>query len=154
MSPDEMSQAQKTSCRRARRTACLGYFILELFYHSQYWQILFSSQISVLQPFPTICLPSFPLLFFSCGSPYVLLSTGVATALLSHPLRVIPASVHLRSLWQCISNYFLTSACLPSVCLSRYHCQSLKFIVAKNMFLIHIPHSMFPRCITLIFPSL
>lgn len=64
---------------------------------------------------------------------------------LSHPLHVMPASVHLRSLWQCISNYFSTSVCLPSVCLSSYRCQSLKFIVAKNIFLIHFITSSYFR---------
>lgn len=119
----------------ALRPTCLGYFILELLYHFQYWQIHFSAQIFVLlQPFPTICLSSSPLLLF-CGRPHLLLTTGISTALHPHPLRVTLASVHLRPLRQCISNYFPTSASLPSLCLSRYCCQSLH--CSKK----HVPYS-------------
>ena len=137
----------------ALSSACFSYIVLELLYHFQYWQTPFASQISVLlQPFPSICLSFSPFLLLSCGSPYLLLFIGIATALLSHSLRCHPCIS--ASLWQCISNYFLTSDCLPSVCLSRYHCQPLKFIVAKNVFPFHVLLSMLLRCITLIFPSL
>lgn len=72
----------------ALRSTCLGYFILEL-YLFPYWQIHFSAQIFVLlQPFPTVCLSSSPFLLF-CGRPYLLLSTGISTALHPHPLCVI-----------------------------------------------------------------
>lgn len=112
-------------CVCALRSTCLSYFIPELLYHFQYWQIHFSAQISVLlQPFPTIWLFSSPFLLF-CGRPYLFLSTGISTALHLHPIHVIPVLEHLRPLWQCISNYLPTSASLPNVCLSRYCCQSL-----------------------------
>lgn len=126
-------------CIYALRSTCLGDFILELLYHFQYWQIHFSTQIFVLlQPFPTICLSSSTFLLF-CGSPYLLLSTGISTALHSHPLHVILVLEHLRPLGQCIPNYFPTSASLPDVCLCRYCCQSFHF-GKETIFLTHNPH--------------
>lgn len=109
----------------ALRSICLGYFILDLLYHFQYWQIHFSAQIFVLlQPFPTIFQSSSPFLLF-CGRPYLLLSAGISTALHLHPLCVTLVLEHPRPLWQCIPNYLPSSASLPNVCLSRYCCQSL-----------------------------
>lgn len=139
-------------CICALRSTCLGYFILEL-YHFQYWQTHFSAQVFVLlQPFPTICLSSSPFLLF-CGRPYLLLSTGISTALHPHPLCVILLSEHLRPLQQCISNYFPTYASLPNVCLSRPCCQSLQ-CRKKPMLFIHNPHPCSSDALPWFFPTL
>lgn len=107
------------------------------------WAFLPLSILAATLFFSNLCPPSafshhMPILLFSPPSVAVFTSCFllVSQQPFSHPLCVIPELLYLRSLWQCISNYFPTSACLPSACLSRYHCQSLKFIVAKK----HIPY--------------
>lgn len=108
------------------------------------WTFLPLSILAATLFFSNLCPPSasshrMPILLSTPPSMAVLTSCFLLESQqpFSHPLCVIPELLHLRSLWQCISNHFPTSACLPSACLSRCHCQSLKFIVAKY------PYSLF-----------